>query len=204
MCSVLRHCTSSSGLQAHYLIANFVHHLTQAFSKRFLGHLLRFGYFASLAFLFATRAVAFDTASNFVSGRTFEGVSLDIAFFGPLSCLFVWLILSCHRRKSSALFLSLSIMIFLTPLRQRKFLRSSVDLLWVHHHASFFFVVFLAWSILNVSAASLSLGKTSSRTSMRCLWQHRIDVIIHTTQSRLQDNILQLYHSDSQLLHVLI
>ena len=73
LCSVLRHCTSSSGVQAHYLIANFVHHLTQAFSKGFLGHLLRFGYFASLAFLFATRAVAFDTASNFVSGRIFEG-----------------------------------------------------------------------------------------------------------------------------------
>ena len=32
---------------------------------------------------------------------------------------------------------------------------------------------------------------------------HPIDIIVHGTQSRLQDNILQLYHSCSQLRHVL-
>ena len=33
---------------------------------------------------------------------------------------------------------------------------------------------------------------------------HPIDIIIYGIQSRLQDNILQLYHSGSQLRHVLL
>ena len=34
--------------------------------------------------------------------------------------------------------------------------------------------------------------------------KHPIDIIIYGIQSRLQDNILQLYHTDSQLRHVLL
>ena len=34
--------------------------------------------------------------------------------------------------------------------------------------------------------------------------KHPVDIIIYGIQSRLQDNILQLYHSDSQLRHVLL
>ena len=130
LCGVLRHRTSSSGVLRRYLINNFVLCLTQASSRGVLRHLLRilFG-LASSSELFVQ--LLWHYFERHCSSISEGGVLRHYLPFVALSLVLfcIRFVSSCHLRKFFALFPSLSMTIFLTPLNQKEFLRSSVGLL---------------------------------------------------------------------------
>ena len=99
---------------------------------------------------------------------------------------------------------SSSITIFWSLLRQREFLRSFMVLPWPR-------VFFLCRFPSMVNAEQFSsnnlyvIGEDEIKSIFAAVsGKHPVDIIICGMQSRLQDNLLQLFHLQSQLRHVIL